>query len=136
VTGGRISELQRKNRPTYRVCQLGVTRPRAELYIRIDARVDQMIAAGLVDEVRRLAGEGYDWSLPAMTGLGYRQIGQYLRGEIGLDEAIALIKKLTRRFVRQQYAWFPPDSPAIDWVDPGRVPFGEILARVRECCQR
>lgn len=120
-TGRPISELQTKSPPPYHAVQIGVMRPRPELYARIDARVERMIEAGLVDEVRRLADAGYDWHLPAMTGLGYRQIGQYLRGEITLDEAIALIKRGTRRFVQQQYNWFRLDDPAIHWVDPGVV---------------
>jgi tRNA dimethylallyltransferase len=54
-----------------------------------------------------------------MTGLGYRQIGAYLRGETDLYPAIELIKRGTRRFVQQQYNWFPLDDPAIHWFDPG-----------------
>jgi tRNA dimethylallyltransferase len=119
VTGQPITELQRKNPPPYGILQIGVTRPRPELYARIDRRVQRMIGAGLVDEVRRLADAGYDWELPAMTGLGYRQIGEYLRDEVTLEEAIARIKKGTRRFVQQQYNWFRLDDPAIRWVDPG-----------------
>lgn len=118
VTGQPITELQAKTPPPYEIVQIGVTRPRPQLYARIDARVDRMIEAGLVDEVRRLAAAGYGWELPAMTGLGYRQIGAHLRGEVSLDEAIALIKKGTRRFVQQQYNWFRPDDPAIRWVNP------------------
>ncbi len=119
VTGKPITELQRKNPPSFDILQIGVTRPRPELYARIDARVDQMMAAGLVDEVRRLDDAGYAWELPALTGLGYRQIGEYLRAEVTLDEAIARIKKGTRRFVQQQYNWFRLADPAIHWVDPG-----------------
>jgi tRNA dimethylallyltransferase len=125
VSGRPISELQRKVAPPYRITQIGVTRPRPELYARIDARVDRMIEAGLVDEVRRLVDAGYGWELPAMTGLGYRQIGQYLRGEISLDEAVALIKKGTRRFVQQQYNWFRLEDPEICWVDPSSTEIGE-----------
>jgi len=128
VSGRPITELQRKTPPPYRILQIGVTRPRPELYARIDARVDRMIADGLVAEVERLAAAGYDWQLPAMSGLGYRQIGQHLRGEISLDEAIALIKRQTRRFVRQQYTWFSLDDPVIRWVDPGETPFEAVLA--------
>jgi len=132
VSGRPITELQRKTPPPYHIYQLGVTRPRPELYARIDARVDRMIAQGLVAEVQRLVATGYGWDLPAMSGLGYRQIGQYLRGEINLAEAVALIKQQTRRFVQQQYNWFRLDDPAIHWVDPGQVPFEELLAMVRE----
>jgi tRNA dimethylallyltransferase len=127
VTGQRITELQRKCPPPFDILQIGVTRPRPALYERIDARVDRMIEAGLVDEVRRLAAAGYDWELPAMTGLGYRQIGEYLRAEVTLDEAIARIKKGTRRFVQQQYNWFRLADPAIRWVDPGETQSAVVI---------
>jgi tRNA dimethylallyltransferase len=128
VAGRPISELQARQPPPFRPVQIGVTRPRDVLYARIDARVDQMIADGLVEEVRRLAAAGYGWELPAMTGLGYRQIGAYLRGEIDLAEAVHRIKKQTRRLVQQQYNWFRLTDPAIRWVDPDETPFEAILA--------
>ncbi len=90
-----------------------------------------MIAAGLVDEVRRLAEAGYDWALPAMTGLGYRQIGGYLRGEASLDEAVAAIKHGTRRFVQQQYNWFRLSDPGIRWVDPAAVSVAEVVGMLK-----
>ena len=127
VTGQPISQLQSKNPPPYDIVQIVVTRPRPELYARIDARVHRMIEAGLVDEVRCLADAGYDWDLPAMTGLGYRQIGEYLRDEVTLDEAIARIKKGTRRFVQQQFNWFRPEDPAIHWVDPGATQASDLV---------
>jgi tRNA dimethylallyltransferase len=128
LTGRPISELQARQPPPWRVLWLGVTRSRAELYTRIDARVDRMVAAGLVEEVRSLADAGYGWGLPAMTGLGYRQIGAFLRGEMDLTGSIALIKKGTRRLVQQQYNWFPLDDPAIQWLDPGTVSLSDVLA--------
>jgi tRNA dimethylallyltransferase len=131
VTGRPISELQAKQLPPWRVLWLGVTRPRAELYARIDTRVDRMVTGGLVAEVRRLAEAGYSWELPAMTGLGYRQIGGYLRGEIDLGAAIALIKKGTRRFVQQQYNWFRLDDPAIRWLDPSVIATADVVGIVR-----
>jgi tRNA dimethylallyltransferase len=131
VAGRPISELQRKTPPPYRIYQIGVTRARPALYGRVDARVDQMLADGLVAETERLAAAGYDWELPSMTGLGYRQIGQYLRGECNLEEAVALIKKQTRRFIHQQYTWFRPDDRAIHWVDPSVTAFEAVLAGVR-----
>ena len=136
TTGHPISELQARRSPPFRTCWLGVTRPRAELYARIDARVDGMMAVGLVEEVRRLMDAGYGLHLPAMSGLGYRQIGQYLSGDISLAEAVARIKKQTRRFVQQQHNWFRPDDPEIHWVDPGRVPFTLVLDTVREWLPR
>lgn len=131
TTGQRITELQAKHPPPYRVFEIGVTRPRPVLYERIDHRVDAMIAAGLVEEVRRLVDAGYGWDLPAMTGLGYRQIGQYLRGEVTLDEAAALVKKGTRRFVQQQYNWFRLNDPSIRWVDPDETSASTVVGEVR-----
>lgn len=116
-TGRPISEHQRKQPPPYRILQIGLTWPRALLYERIDRRIEAMMANGLLAEVQGLAEAGYGWEWPAMSGLGYQQLGQYLRGEITLPEAVALIKKETRRFVRQQYNWFRLDDPTIHWFD-------------------
>ena len=117
TAGQPISELQAKRPPPYRILRIGLTMPREVLYRRIDERVDRMIALGLVEEVRGLLAKGYGLELPAMSGLGYRQIGLYLRGEMTLEEAVARIKRETRRFVRQQYTWFGLDDPAIRWFD-------------------
>lgn len=116
-TGIPISQHQRKTSPRYRILYLGLSVPRETLYRRIDRRIDRMMELGLLDEVKRLVEAGYSWDLPAMSGLGYRQIGQYLRGEMSLEEAVALIKKETRRFVRQQYNWFRLDDPRISWFE-------------------
>jgi tRNA dimethylallyltransferase len=117
ITGQPISELQTKHDPGYRLFTIGLTMDRPALYGRIDERVDRMVAAGLVDEVQALLQRGYTAKLPSMTGLGYRQIVQALDGEVSLDEAIALIKRQTRRFVRQQYNWFQLNDPTIRWYD-------------------
>ncbi len=116
-TGIPISQHQRAQPPPYRVLQIGLTMPREMLYARVDARVEHMLEKGLVDEVRGLVNQGYGLDLPAMSGLGYRQIGQHLAGEVSLDEAVRLIKKETRRFIRQQYNWFRLDDPTIRWFD-------------------
>lgn len=119
-TGIPMSQHQKKAAPPYRILQIGLTLPRETLYQRIDRRIEHMLEMGLLDEVQRLVQAGYGWDLPAMSGLGYRQIGQYLRGEVSLEEAVALIKKETRRFVRQQYNWFRLDDPQINWVEVRR----------------
>ena len=125
-TGRPISELQRRSPPPYRTLQIGLTMEREELYRRIDARVERMIERGLVEEVRGLIERGYGLDLPAMSGLGYREIGLYLKGEIGLEEAIRLIKRNTRRFVRHQYNWFRLDDPDIHWFDALNEPYDQI----------
>ena len=130
-TGQPISQQQRAQPPPYRILQIGLTMPRPLLYQRIDARLERMLAEGLVDEVQRLLARGYDLRLPAMSGLGYRQIGQYLVGEIDLDEAIQRVKRETRRFVRQQYNWFRLEDPAIHWFDLSSTSYPAIEALVR-----
>ena len=107
TTGQKFSELGRAAPPLYRVTQIGLTMNRPELYARIDARVDRMIDQGLVAEVETLGdNKATTGSLPSMSALGYREIGEYLRGEVSLDEAVVSIKRNTRDFVRRQYAWF------------------------------
>ena len=125
-----ISELQRKAPPPYRVLQVGLTRPRPSLYRRVDARVEAMVAAGLVDEVRCLVEAGYDWCLPAMSSLGYPEIGAYLRGETSLAEAVQRIKRETRRFIRHQANWFRLSDPRIHWFDGDATPPSKIEARI------
>jgi len=117
ATGRRFSEQRGQAPSPYRVLRLGLTRPRPELYARIDTRIDAMLAAGWLDEVRRLLAAGYSPSLPSLSAIGYTQLAQHLAGELTLDEAVAEIKRLTRSFVRRQYAWFKPADPSIHWVD-------------------
>lgn len=117
TAGKPISELQTLNAPNYRILRIGLTMPREELYARINARVDQMIDAGLFDEVRALIAQGYASKLPAMSGLGYRQIAAYLKGTSTRAEAIHCLKRDTRRFVHHQYSWFRLDDARIRWFD-------------------
>jgi len=131
TTGVPISELQKKHPPHYRVLRIGLTMARERLYQRIDERVDGMMAAGLLEEVRGLVARGYSYSLPAMSGLGYRQIGSYLREEVSLDEAVQLIKRHSRRFVRQQYNWFRLSDESIQWYDVTSDCYDEVCALIQ-----
>ena len=97
---------------------LGMKRDRGELYARIDARVDAMFAAGLVDEVRSLLDRGLSPELPSMSAIGYGEVCAYLRGESSLEEAIERTKFRTHGFVRRQGSWFHASDPRIQWVDP------------------
>jgi len=132
LAGQPISELQRKTPPPFHILQIGLTRPRPALYRRVDDRVDGMIAAGLVDEVRGLVKAGYGWNLPAMSGLGYRQMGGFLRGEGSLEDAVQSIKRETRRFIRQQYNWFRLTDPLIHWFDLEITVLPEIEAAIAD----
>ncbi len=114
--GVPFSELQRSE-PPFRTLVIGLTTDRGDLYCRIDSRVDGMIERGLVQEVEGLLNMGYGFDLPAMSGVGYSQIGQYLRGEIDLAEAVQRTKFETHRIARHQYAWFRPKDEGIQWFD-------------------
>jgi tRNA dimethylallyltransferase len=130
VTGVPISRLQECDPPPYRILRIGLTRSRASLYQRIDRRVDTMIERGLEKEVRQLLAAGYSPRLPALTGLGYSQMIRYVRGEVGLAQAIAEIKQQTRRYVRQQGTWFRADDARIRWFDLEQEEQGAIVAAV------
>ncbi|HLZ23506.1 MAG TPA: tRNA (adenosine(37)-N6)-dimethylallyltransferase MiaA [Ktedonobacterales bacterium] len=117
IVSGRPFSEQQGARPTpYRPLLLGLNMERSSLYARADARVDAMLAAGLVDETRALVERGYGWQLPSMSSLGYREIGAYLRGEASLSDAVARLKLNTHAYIRRQLTWFRPDS-RITWLD-------------------
>jgi len=117
VSGRPMSQMQRKTPPEFDIIMLGLHCDRDLLYERIDARVDRMLANGLVDEVKRLREQGYGCDLPAMSGLGYRQVWAYLDGETNLEECVERIKFETHRFARQQHNWFRQDDERIRWYD-------------------
>ncbi len=106
TSGEPISAQQRKHPPPYRITTLWLTMERAALYARIDARVDAMIAAGLVEEVRGLLERGYGWDLPAMSSLGYKEFRPYFEGSATLESCIQRLKFNTHAFVRKQEMWF------------------------------
>ena len=114
-TGERFSELRRKQECPFDPIILGIERPREELYARVDARIELMLADGLVEEVRNLLEAGYSPNLSTLSAIGYGEIIQYLQGEITLVEAVTLIKRNTRTFVRRQANWFKPDDRRINW---------------------
>jgi tRNA dimethylallyltransferase len=116
-TSTPFSRLQRKQAPPFASLIIGLTCDRAELYRRIDERVDRMMAQGLVREVEKLVKMGYDFTLSAMSTIGYKQIGMHLRGELSLEEAVQQVKYETHRFVRHQYAWFRLKDDRIKWFN-------------------
>jgi tRNA dimethylallyltransferase len=128
ATGRSFVAQRRKLPPPLAITLVGLTLPRPMLYARIDARVDAMLQHGLVAEVEGLVARGYGWDLPAMSAIGYRQIGAHLRGELSLAEAAAQIRRATRVFVRRQANWFKLDDPALLWFDVSQV-FADDLAR-------
>ncbi len=130
TTGVPFSQLQNKQAPLFDVLIIGLTADRVELYRRIDQRVDEMMKQGLVTEVKSLVDMGYDFNLPAMSGIGYQQIGMFLEGELVLEAAIQRIKFETHRFARHQYAWFRLKDNRIKWFNIQNEAESEITALV------
>jgi tRNA dimethylallyltransferase len=106
VSGCPISEQQTRRPPPYQIRTIWLNRPREQLYTRADARVEAMLAAGLVEEVASLVARGYSWELPAMSSLGYLQLRPYLEGRASLAACVERLKFDTHRFIRRQLAWF------------------------------
>ena len=104
-----------------RLALIGISRPREELYRRIDERATQLFASGLLDEVRALLGAGYGPELRPMTGHGYREAARHLAGEWSLDEAISVTARRTRQYAKRQLTWFRRD-PRIMWLPAGSGP--------------
>lgn len=125
-TGRPFSEAQGRGAPLFEVLQIGVRQSRAELYRRIEKRVEVQMRRGLLEEARRL-GCRHGWDLPAMTGLGHRQLGAAIRGEITLEEAVRLIKRDTRRFAKRQLGWYRRDQ-RIRWVK-GAEEAGRLVSK-------
>ena len=96
--------------------QFGLNWDRKILYENIDRRVDWMIENGLVDEVKNIFNLGYDKTLNSLNTVGYKEIIQYLQGEISLDRAVELMKRNTRHYAKRQMTWFKKDK-RIRWFD-------------------
>ena len=117
ATGSPPSQSRQKKPPPFSAMIIGLTTERKALYNMIDSRVDEMIANGLVNEVKDLEARGYGFNLPSMSSIGYRQIGLFLKGEMSLSEAVQQVKYETHQFARRQYTWFHSDDARIHWFD-------------------
>ncbi|HQA60343.1 MAG: tRNA (adenosine(37)-N6)-dimethylallyltransferase MiaA [Tepidanaerobacteraceae bacterium] len=122
-------EETKKQESPYDLLMYGLTRPRKELYQRINQRVVNMINAGFVEEVKRLLKMGYGPELNSMQGLGYRQIIDYLYGKTTLNEAINLISRDTRRYAKRQYTWFLRDRNIV-WLDVSKEGKEKIISNI------
>jgi len=123
ATGRPISALRQEHRfarPRFAAFKIGLTMPRRALYDRIDRRVDQMVAEGLLEEVRSLLARGYHAGLKSMQSIGYRHMVDYLQGGVPWEETLRLLKRDTRRYAKRQFTWFRAD-PDIVWVTPDDV---------------
>lgn len=117
VTGKPFSYWRAKAPPEFDTLVIGPKVTRSELYRRIDVRLDAMVAAGFVDEVRSLLAAGYSRELPAMSGIGYKEVCEHLAGGTGLAAAVARTKTGTHRLARHQNSWFKASDERIQWVE-------------------
>ncbi|MBI3175054.1 MAG: tRNA (adenosine(37)-N6)-dimethylallyltransferase MiaA [Chloroflexi bacterium] len=127
TTGYKFSAQRGQADSSYDLLTVGLKRPREELYTRVDARIDAMFAAGLLDEVRALLAKGYSPELPSMSGIGYRECCQVLSGQMSEEQARVQMKRITRVFVRRQANWFKETDPDIHWFEAGDP---EVLEKV------
>ncbi len=114
-SGKSFAKQRRRRAPVVHAYQIGIAREKEELHARIDQAVEQMIERGWLDEIRALREEGVEWDAPAMTSIGYRELGAYLRRETTLESAIAAVKKATKEYTKRQRTWFKRDG-RIQWV--------------------
>lgn len=131
-SGQPFSAQQRKTPPPYRILTLGLTLERALLYERADQRIEAMIAAGFIEEVRRLLAMGYPRDLPSMSGLGYVQLAAHLLDDLPLSEAISSTRQATRDFIRRQYTWFRGHDHDTVWYNMEDVEVSTIIARITD----
>lgn len=117
ITGQPISQLhaEQRSKPEFGTIQFALEWDRKTLYVRINQRVDTMIAMGLVDEVKGLREKGYGITLNALNTVGYKEVFNYLDGVYDYNEMLRLIKQNTRRFAKRQLTWFRGDK-RIQWI--------------------
>jgi tRNA dimethylallyltransferase len=135
TTGKRFSEQRGQSASPYHLITIGLTRPRTELYERVDQRIDAMFASGFLEEVRSLLASGYSPALPTMSAIGYRECIRVIQGELSEEQAKAEIRRMTRVFVRRQANWFKESDAHIRWfrVEAGIV--DEIQSYIRNALQ-
>lgn len=133
LTGKKMSEWQREHgfrESPFATLKIGIDRERTELYDGINRRCDEMMARGLVDEVKGLLGKGYRLDLRPLQSVGYRHIGLYLKGEMSLEDAVSLMKRDSRRLAKRQLTWFRADKEIV-WFHPAED-IRKIIETVRE----
>lgn len=131
LSGKKFSEQRSLGVSRYSVVKIGLIRPRPALYTRVDARIQAMLDEGLVDEVRQLRSQGYSNNLPPLSAIGYREIGAYLDGQMTLDEAVVLIKRHTRDYIRRQSNWFKENDSTIHWIQAGENAVNQAAAVIK-----
>jgi tRNA dimethylallyltransferase len=122
VTGRPMSAWQSEHAfrdDTLEMLVLGCARPRDELHARITVRCRAMLDAGFLEEIRALWARGFGPELSALDSVGYREMGAYLRGEVGFEAAFESFTRATRRLAKRQMTWWR-SYPTVEWFHPDR----------------
>ncbi len=127
TTGKPFSQQRGQSDSPYNLLTIGLNRPRAELYQRVDERIEAMFEAGFLDEVKGLLDKGYPPELPTMSAIGYRECIRVIKGELSIEQAKVEIRRATRVFVRRQANWFKEDDPNIHWFYAGESNLVELV---------
>jgi tRNA dimethylallyltransferase len=131
-SGRKFSSQQTKSGSPFNVLQIGLIRPREELYQRIDQRIENMLQAGLVSEVQGLLAAGYPPDLSSFSAIGYKQIIAHLNEGLPLQEAVREIRSKTRKYVRHQANWFKEDDPDIHWYPASTDSEDDICHQIQQ----
>ncbi len=137
ITGEKISDHNKASamqKSPYDHVYIGLTRDRAELYDRIDKRVDIMVSQGLVDEVFKLYKNGCRAIHTSMQALGYKELIHYIEGRCTLDEAIRILKRDSRRYAKRQLTWFKRNE-GIHWINLSQTREDDALGEILEILQ-
>jgi tRNA dimethylallyltransferase len=135
TTGRKFSDQRGQVDSPYQLITIGLTRPRAELYQRVDERIDAMFANGFVDEVKGLLEKGYSPTLPSMSAIGYRECVSVANGLMTEDQAKVEMRRVTRIFVRRQANWFKETDPNIMWFKVEDGVMEKIKAYIHQSLQ-
>lgn len=133
LTGQKMSELQSEHSfqdQDFEYLKIGISLDRELLKERIDSRVDAMVEAGLVGEIEKIREMGYTSDLKPMQSIGYKEINQFLDGDISLEEAVLLIERDTKRFAKRQMTWLRKDNE-IKWFERDKN-FDQIVDSAKE----
>ena len=123
LTGKTISDHHRTHRfqeRPFRVLKIGLDLDRDLLYERINQRVDAMLEAGFIDEVKKLLSRGYSPDLKSMQSIGYRHLVDFIEKRLSWDDALRTLKRDTRRYAKRQLTWFKAD-PEVVWFNPEQL---------------
>ena len=127
--GMQFSKLRQKMPSEWEGLVVGLTRPRTELYQRVDHRVEKMLLDGLLAETQDLLAR-YPHKHSVLATIGYKQLTAYIRGTTTLQQAVQTIKFETHRYIRQQYTWFKPTDPRIQWFTLGQTTDQNVVEEI------